>query len=352
MEVSANRESSGALYDPDAAACACLFSDDPANGSVLPHTSTHPVIIAIGGATGSVGKSIVASNLSVYLTQKGYTVMAADLDPQDAGLHVFLGKAGLQHSINDFLGDKVAHIHQIIEATTHGPLLIGGGSSRLEGPHFSFTRKLMLLKALRKANTDFVILDLGSSTCGHLLDFFLAADLKMVMTTCEPASVLEACAFIKAALYRKLDLLYGPHTLMPGRGDSLLQRLIAETAVCGDNPIAGDIEKLIQRIKKEHPLSLNTIHHALFKFQPRLFVNKSGSEEKARETAQQIREMTKRKLAIGVSYMGCLPYLDRIEKSARNGVPWVCEDMGTVLKRQIDHIVRQLEALQPEVQAA
>src|SRR5450432_786863 len=47
--------------------------------------------IAIGGGRGGVGKSVLATNLGVYVAQLGRSVLLIDADPAGAALHTVLG---------------------------------------------------------------------------------------------------------------------------------------------------------------------------------------------------------------------------------------------------------------------
>ncbi len=122
-------------------------------------------IIAIGGAKGGIGKSIVVANLSVLLASKGFRVTAVDLDLGGANLHLCLGnKVLLQNNINDFLRKRVDSLQDIVIKSEYGPYLIGGDSAQLGAANIDFGRKLKLLKAVENLNSDFIILDLGGDT--------------------------------------------------------------------------------------------------------------------------------------------------------------------------------------------
>src|SRR4030081_1775592 len=47
--------------------------------------------IAVGGGRGGVGKSVLATNLGVYVAQLGRSVLLIDADPAGAALHTLLG---------------------------------------------------------------------------------------------------------------------------------------------------------------------------------------------------------------------------------------------------------------------
>ena len=303
-----------------------------------------PKIIAVGGAKGGIGKSIFASNLSVYLSGKGFDTVAADFDLGGSNLHLFLGKTHLKKNINDYLSNKASSLKDIMVKTKYGPRLIGGNSSQLGTANISFTRKLKLLRAIRNIRADYVVMDLGGDTSYNVLDFFLAADLGIVMTTCDPASYLDAYSFIKVALYRKLNRLFGPESMYAGKTDNVLKKLIHETVLSKNNPLVGDIEELIRKIKKEHPGSMNTIKKVLSDFIPQLIVNKVTNEKAALGPVRRIQEVSRKKLSINVGYLCSFPFQNDIEKSARTLVPWISKVQDSRLTKKIDSIAARLLA--------
>jgi flagellar biosynthesis protein FlhG len=303
-----------------------------------------PKIIAVGGAKGGIGKSIFASNLSVYLSQKGFRTVAVDLDLGGANIHLFLGKPFIKHNINEFLANKVKDINTIMEKSKYGPFFIGGNSSKLGAANISFTQKLKLLRAIRNIKADYVILNLGGDTSYNVIDFFLAADLGLVMTTCDPASYLDAYSFIKVALYRKLNRLHGPESIGLGKRpiDPILKRLIQETTMSTTNPLVGDIEELISRVRREHPKALYLIKKVLLDFDPQLIVNKITDEAEAIAPVNRIQEVSRKKLSIQIGYLCAMPYQFSIEKSARTLVPWISNDPDIVSVKKIDTIADRL----------
>ncbi|MCK5310887.1 MAG: AAA family ATPase [Desulfobacteraceae bacterium] len=298
-----------------------------------------PKIIAVGGAKGGIGKSIFASNLSVYLSNKGFDTIAADFDLGGSNLHLFLGKTHIKKSINDYLSNEVGNIKDILVKTKYGPGLIGGNSSQLGASNISFTRKLKLLKAIRNIKADYIVMDLGGDTSYNVLDFFLAADLCIVMTTCDPASYLDAYSFIKVALYRKLNRLFGSESGFTGEADHVLKNIIHEATMSRNNPLVKDIDELIQRVKNEHPSSISLINKALSDFTPQIIVNKITDEKAALQPVNRIQEVSRKKLSINVGHLCSLPFQREIEESARTLIPWVYKAPNGTLAKKIDHIV-------------
>ena len=67
------------------------------------------IVVAIVSAKGGVGKSTIAANLAVALNRHARTVLAVDLDPQNA-LHLHLG--GKPQDIGGLSRASVAGSHE------------------------------------------------------------------------------------------------------------------------------------------------------------------------------------------------------------------------------------------------
>ena len=161
----------------------------------------------------------------------GWRTVLADLDIGGSNLHLYLGETFLKLNINDFLNKKVPDLQNIMIRNKYGPHLIGGDSSQLGAANISFSQKLKLLKAIKQIDADYIIIDLGGDTSYNSIDFFLAADYGIVMTTCDPASYLDAYNFIKVGIYRRLNRLFGPESKFRDRKDDDLKQLIHDATM-------------------------------------------------------------------------------------------------------------------------
>jgi flagellar biosynthesis protein FlhG len=183
-------------------------------------------VIAIGGAKGGIGKSILAANLGVLLAARNNRTALIDLDLGSANLHLYLGGQRPRHTLNDYVYKRIPDLQTALFKTSHGPELIGGGESDWGLANMQFAQKLRLLRDLKTIDADYVIIDLGADTSYNTVDFFLAADHGFVMTTCEPASYLDAYNFIKMALLRKLNRIFGPESDFRHQRDPELENII------------------------------------------------------------------------------------------------------------------------------
>ena len=167
-----------------------------------------PQIWAIGGGKGGVGKSVVSAVLAFWLARMGKRTVLVDLDLGGANQHTLLGIKNPLKTLNDFITRKFSTLEDVcIDTEAQNLRLISGASDvlSLANPHFS--QKVKLINHFSRIDADYVILDLGAGTSFNVLDFFLAANKKIVVLTPEPTSIQNAYIFIRNAVYRRLSRL-------------------------------------------------------------------------------------------------------------------------------------------------
>lgn len=304
-------------------------------------------IIAIGGAKGGIGKSIVVANLSVLLASKGFKVTAVDLDLGGANLHLCLGnKVLLQHNINDFLRKRVDSLQDIAIKSEYGPYLIGGDSAQLGAANIDFGRKLKLLKAVENLNSDFIILDLGGDTSYNIIDFFLKADYGIVLTTRDSASYIGAYHFLKAAMYRRFNRLFGPESKFRMYKNHQLENLIHDML----NPASGEwpksIHDLLERVRQEQPDHLPFMNEVVENFRSYLIVNKVPNRLlggfDVNPIITRIQQVTKTWLAKEVTYLGSISFQPEVENSMIDLVPVVVKYPKGKMAEELSAIVTRL----------
>jgi flagellar biosynthesis protein FlhG len=305
-------------------------------------SNTKGKIIAIGGAKGGIGKSLFAANLGVFLSNKGLRTVVVDLDLGGANLHLYLGETFINININDFLNKRVSTLQQTMINTKYGPLLIGGDSSQLGAANIHFTRKLKLMRAIKNLDADFIILDLGGDTSYNIIDFFLLADHGIVMTTCDPASYLDAYNFIKIALYRRLNRLFGSESKYKAQKDSDLEQIIREATMPANGSAIEKIEDLVEKVKRQLPRSLPVLNEALSTLKPCLVINRVPQNINVSKIAKRIQEVSSKMLSLKVRHLESIPYQPEIEASAINLVPIVAKPANSDLERKINNIVEYL----------
>ena len=307
-----------------------------------PSTRTLPRIIAVGGAKGGIGKSILATNLGVFLARSGKKTVVVDLDLGGANLHLYLGITRMQHSINDFLDRTAPSLESIMTQTSHGPWLIGGDSSRLGAGNIAFATKVRLIKAIKNLDADHVILDLGGDTSFNVMDFFLSADRGLVLTTCDPASYLEAYNFIKVGLFRKLNRIFGDENPNSLKRFKPLEDIIRSATMPRGDQKAATVTDVLVRVESQQPAYAAVVRKAIAEYAPFLAINRETSPAKTQNVVDRIREVSRKMLSIDVRYTGCLPHKADVEDSARSLIPVLSQSPNGEYGKGIQALAWQL----------
>lgn len=125
-----------------------------------------------------------------------------DVDLGMANADILLGTVPPYHLGHFLRGEK--DILQIIHRTQHKLKLIAGGSGFVELGNLSADKLQPVLRNLKRLEdeADYLILDTGAGLGDSVLEFTLAADQVVVVTTPEPTALADAYTMIKAMYYR------------------------------------------------------------------------------------------------------------------------------------------------------
>ena len=155
-------------------------------------------IIAVANQKGGVGKTNIAVNLAIALRDKGYRVLVIDADLGMANVDVMLGTSSRRHLL-DLLRPE-GKLDDVIVETPHGVQYISGGSGIEKALEYDRAEKLLLQQKLADcaARADVILVDTGAGLGRNVMDFILAADEVILVTTPEPTSLTDAYAVMKA----------------------------------------------------------------------------------------------------------------------------------------------------------
>src|SRR6185503_9249027 len=162
-------------------------------------------IWSIGGGKGGIGKSLLAASLGWQLARLGKRVVLVDADLGGANLHTCLGLPGPDRTLGDFIQRRVERIEDVVVDTPFPRLrLLSGASDFLGAANINYAQKVRVLNRIKGLDVDVVLMDLGAGTSFNIIDFFLAADVSLLVVVPEPTSIENGYRFIKSALYRRL----------------------------------------------------------------------------------------------------------------------------------------------------
>ncbi len=163
-------------------------------------------LISVASGKGGVGKSVVSANLALALAKTARQVLLADLDVGGADAHIMFGELNPPVTLTDFLNKRVSRLEDVAVPVTFHPnlRLIAGTGETLATANMAYARKRRLMKHFQDFETDVVVLDIGAGTSYHSLDFFLMADIHLVVATPEPTAILDLYRFIKLSAIRRV----------------------------------------------------------------------------------------------------------------------------------------------------
>jgi flagellar biosynthesis protein FlhG len=195
--------------------------DQAAKLRALAAQVTRATVFAITSGKGGVGKSNIAVNLSIALSQAGKRVVLLDAD---------LGLANADVLCNVDVRSNLAHVvarqkelKDVMVDAPGGFKLIGGASGLAKMADLSDLDRQRLIRALAELETqvDVIIIDTGAGISPSVLSFTRAADHVLVVTTPEPTAITDAYAAIKV-LVKSTDPTPGEPSAVPDRRISLL----------------------------------------------------------------------------------------------------------------------------------
>jgi len=271
-------------------------------------TGMPTTIWAVGGGKGGIGKSFISSSLAICLTRMGKSVTLVDLDLGSANLHTCLGLKIPQQTLSDFISGRAQNLSQV-SAPTEIPGLnfISGFNDALNIADLDRDNKQRLIRALRTIQTPYVILDLGAGTSENTLDFFLAADQKIIAVTPEPTSIENAYRFMKSSFYRKLRL---------AESELGIQSLI-ETAMDSKNQLGiKSPADLIRYISETNPQAGARLNDKIADFNMQLLLNQVRTRQDI-ELGHSMKSVCKKYFGIESEYLGYIDHDNAVWQSLR-----------------------------------
>lgn len=170
--------------------------------SVSPPAKT----IAVVSGKGGVGKSNISTNLSILLGKEEKKVLLFDLDIGMGNIHILLGSHHT-YSIMDYIEEKELDIDTIICENVHGISYISGGNGLKNIVEWNESHIERFFEVMEYAvqKYDYIVFDMGAGATKETLEFIMAMDEIIVVTTPEPTSITDAYSMIKYIYLRDHD---------------------------------------------------------------------------------------------------------------------------------------------------
>ena len=159
-----------------------------------------PCTISVISNKGGVGKTHLSINMAYCLAKKGARVLLIDADLGNADVSNKLGIFPRSH-LMDFLENR-KKMDELLFRTEYGFDLIASSYGEFKLANLYYAQKVKFISHFRKISQryEFAIFDLGAGISRMVMDFALAADHTIIVTT--PQDFISGYACTKAGFSR------------------------------------------------------------------------------------------------------------------------------------------------------
>lgn len=285
-------------------------------------------IIAVGGAKGGAGRSLVASAIAVFFAQLNKRVLLVDGHPHAPQLASAFGCAPNSSGTAPWARPTVEPrgLETIVPNVRLLSTYSEGGT--LSGVSLKRPREIAALSA-----ADHVVLDLGAGAQPALLDAMLDVDAAVLVALPEPSSIEAVYRWLRHAYARALSraLKTSPPALAELR--AVIERE-------GAPPAPIDLARAIARAE---PSAAPRAWESLFDLRPWLIVNASRSRVDL-ELGDAMSVLARQRLGVELTFLGHVEYDETVSLAARKRRPLLVDAPGAKAARNLERLARKLAA--------
>jgi len=185
-------------------------------------------VIGIASGKGGVGKTTIASNLSVCLAKQGHKVMLFDADMGLANAQLALGCRTDFNFSHVLSGEK--SLREIIVTTPQGVRLVPGASGIQQLASLGEMDAAGIINAFSEMDEeiDYFIVDSAAGISDSVIAFMKGTQRRFIVMRDEPSSIADAYGMIKVlALEHELNEIYLIPNMVDSQaaGETLFRRL-------------------------------------------------------------------------------------------------------------------------------
>ncbi len=172
--------------------------NQPKSAIIKQQTESRARVITVTSGKGGVGKTNFTVNLALALASLGQKVLVIDADLGMANVDVVLGSSP-KYSVLHLLQDGV-DIQDVIADGPQGIKYMSGGSGIYHLANLNQMQLQHIISQVTQCDkwADIILIDTGAGLSRNVLNFVIAADEVIIITTPEPTAITDAYAMMKA----------------------------------------------------------------------------------------------------------------------------------------------------------
>ncbi|RPI03313.1 MAG: DUF4339 domain-containing protein [Calditrichaeota bacterium] len=288
-------------------------------------------VFAVGGGKGGVGKTVLTASLGIGLAAHDYDVVIVDADFGGANLHTCMGILEPDYTFYHFYSLQRESLEDIcLETPVKNLRMISGACGTLGIANPRFHQKLRFINQLKHLNADYILLDLGAGSSYNVIDFFLAAEHGILVTTPEPMAIQETFNFLKMAVMRKLmrDL----------RKNTSAVAILEQHMYAEPGKMHFTMDDVINDVRQIDEIAAFSIETFLSSYHPRLILNMVHSNKEIQE-GDSFKTAAHDLLSVDVEYIGFIEYDENVRKSVKELKPFVIENPKSKASKSLAKLV-------------
>lgn len=288
-------------------------------------------LIAVGGGKGGAGHSVVAAGLATFMAQLGKRVLLVDANPAPS-LATAFGVSREAHSTTVWApSTPVPQGHETVVPNVR---VLELGTERGFVPSPSLRHPHTLVTA---SGADVTVVDLGHGYSTRVVDFLLAADVAITVSTPEPTAVEAVYRTARHTYARQLHQRFSAQGL-----DTAARALRAVIKRYNGPPLPSQLAEVLST---ECPDATATVWHELGQARLRLVVNESRSRADL-DLGDAIARVTQRPTGGSIEYLGHVEFDDAVFLAARRRRPLLVDAPSAKSARNIERITRRMLSLE------
>ncbi len=250
-----------------------------------------------GGGKGGVGKSFLTASIGLALARMNKSVIAVDADLGSANLHTYLGIKSPSHTLLDILENRVSVEEGLLPTVEPGLRLLSCAGDLLGIANPDAERKEEIIEFITGLRADYVLVDLGAGTSYNVLDFFNMSHEGIVIVSPDPPSMQNAYAFIKSAVYRRIQCEFS--------GNEAVLEALDRCRVNDESMRPRTMMDFYDILCATDPAVAEKVAALVDNYRPLMIVNMAGSPRDQR-VAEIIQSASKRFLNVNIRFSGLI----------------------------------------------
>jgi flagellar biosynthesis protein FlhG len=208
--------------------------------------------------------------------------------------------------------------------------LISGACGTLGIANPKYSQKQKLIRDLRNLPGDYVIMDLGAGSSLNVIDFFLAVDEGLVVTTPDPMALQESFDFLKLCLIRKLQQAF--------KNEPEILSILAIDGLNNLTQLTAPISELLENARKSSSEIADRIESEVDSFRPRLILNMVMEPDEIKE-GMSMKTAAADLLGIDLDYIGYIEFDESLRQSIKDLRPFILHNPRSIASRSIAKII-------------